>query len=53
MAKTFLYGLVEGIIGAHEVDKSPEEVLSLLPSQVKKKCSVSGNTIKAYSACDG
>ncbi len=53
MAKTFLYGLVEGIMGTHEVDKSPQEVLSLLPTQIKKKCSVSGNAIKAYSACDG
>ncbi len=53
MVNTKLYGLVEGIIGTHIVNQSPEKLLMLLPAKIRKKCKISGNSIRAYNACDG
>ena len=51
--ETRLYGLVEGIFGKHIIDKDIQEVLGMLPKEIRYKCSIEGTSIKCYSPCDG
>ncbi len=51
--RTKLYGLIEGILGKHKINKNVKEVIKMVPKEVMDKCSVFGNSIRGFSACDG
>lgn len=50
---TELYGLAEGFLGKHLAEGDAKKVLMSLPVEVRRKCKLSGNSIRAYCACDG
>jgi hypothetical protein len=51
--ETKLYGLAEGMLGRHTINKETKLVLRMLPKEVRNKCTIEGNKITGFRACDG